>query len=302
MKKNLALACLALSWQVSISQDFNLSRSQMKPFEGLFQNPSQKEQVVQFTADSGFLVAKLLWNGASLRLYPSSDSVFYSKEGEQVVIRFSRGEDGTVSRLHIGNNQAWNRVKEYHSFVRKEIPHTAEDIRVYEGLYRANQNPGLILRITEKDNSLVLKQLWDSREVSGFVPDSMMSFFNKSIPQFTIHFSKDSSGKFNKMVAFGHDHWTRTEAVRYKPEDLLVFEGKYKLQADPDDMIQVRAAGDHLVVRQLWDGKEIPVSPVAGLFFYGEADSFSIYFIKNNGGKITQATALDSELFDKMEK
>lgn len=275
-----------------------LSQQQLKSFEGIFQSQQNKELNVQFIADSNSLNAKLLWNGGQLRLFPQSELSFFSKEGEQVIITFIKGADNSITQVNVGGNGLWNRIKDYKPIVKAEAPHTPEQLKIYEGLYENEGNNSAYLQLTEKDNQLVLKQQWDGQEVK-LVPDTAWSFFNKQQIRFTLDFTKDANGQVTKAVAFKRDVWNKVKPVQYTQNDLKLFEGKYQLKVDNDDIIQITASGGNLVIKQLWDGKETIVSPMADMYFYNAAENYPLKFAKNSDGTIALATALNGDVFEK---
>lgn len=278
----------------------SLTQKQLKAFEGVFQNQQNKDLNVQFTADTNSLNAKLLWNGGQLRLFPQSDLAFFSKEGERVNITFIKAADGNINQVNVGGNGVWNRVNNYKPLVKLEAPHTPAQLKIYEGLYENDRNSSAYLQFTEKDNQLILKQQWDGQEVQ-FVPDSAWSFFNKQQLMFTLDFTKGADGQITKVVAFKRDVWNKVAPAHYTPADLKIFEGKYQFKDDNDDVIQIIASGDNLVIKQLWDGKETVVSPLADLYFYNAGETYPLKFIKNNDGSITQALGINGDVFEKIK-
>jgi hypothetical protein len=297
--KNIAclLFCLCLQ-QVYAQNTVNLTPEELKSFEGVFQNARNKDLNVQFTADSNALQAKLLWNGGRLKVYPSAPLEFYSKEGETVNIKFVKGPDGKINQLSLGNGDTWNRVYNYHPLVRTEAAHTPEQLKVYEGLFQLGDDR--FIQFTEKSNQLILKQHWDGQELP-FVPDSAWDFFNKTNLTFNLHFIKGTDGSVEKVLAFKRDLWTKVHPVDYSPAQLVAFEGKYQLKDDKDDIIQIRASGKNLVIKQLWDGKETVLVPQADLYFYCASESYPAKFTKDASGNIVGATMLSGDEFEKIK-
>jgi hypothetical protein len=268
-------------------------RGQLKKFEGIFQNQQNKDQYVQFTADSNSLRAKLLWNGGQVQLYPGSDLEFIAKEGERVTIKFVRDPDGSINQMSVGDNGVWKRATDYHPIVKTEISHTPAQLKIYEGLYQLRPGLDRFIQFTEKGNKLILKQHWDGQE-TPFVPDSAWQFFNRDQLQFTLDFKKDAAGNITQVLAFKRDLWSKVEKTHYGPEEMKAFGGKYQLSVDSDDVIQIRPSGGDLVIKQLWDGKETIVSPLAALYFYNAKENLPFYFSKNSDGAITKASSYES--------
>jgi hypothetical protein len=82
---------------------------------------------------------------------------------------------------------------------------------------------------------------------------------------------------------------------------MKAFEGKYQLKEDPDDIILISARDLSLVIKQLWDGKETVVNPLADFFFYDSAEKYSLAFRKDLAGVITGVMILNKDLFEKVK-
>jgi hypothetical protein len=273
----------------------------LKAFEGYFQFSLAKDQVIQFKLNGDTLVAKLLWNELTLHIVPESDSIFHNVElveGRIVPLKFIGNGKGVFTQMYLADqNKPWERINDYKPLVRKEITHTPEQLKVFEGLY---QGQGSFIRISEKENKLILKQLWDGNEFE-FVPDSAMHFFSREQLRFTLEFFKGDDGSINRMVAFGRDRWDKAKKVSLTSGQVKGFEGKYKLKEDPDDIIQITASGLNLTIKQLWDGKEVAVKPLADLFFYNEAQGYSAAFNKDDSGSINGVLILNTDFFEKVK-
>jgi hypothetical protein len=275
----------------------------LKAFEGYFQFSQSKDQVIQVKIVRDTLVARLLWNGVSIHIVPESDSVFHNVEpveGRTIPIMFSRNSEGIYASMYLFDKQrSWNRIHDYKPLVRTEIAHTPEQLKIFEGIYRGRDNPQYI-GISEKENQLVLHQFWDGNEVE-FVPDSALHFFNKQQLLFTLQFVKGPDDSITRMVAFGRDIWDKEQHLSLTPEQVRLFEGKYRFKDDPDDILQMTASGMNLVIRQMWDGKETVVSPRTNVFFYNMQQAYLVTFIKDDSGAVTGAFILGNDYFEKVK-
>jgi hypothetical protein len=56
------------------------------------------------------------------------------------------------------------------------------------------------------------------------------------------------------------------------------------------------------VVKQLWDGKETVVDPLADFYFYNKAQKYSVAFRKDEAGAITGVLVLNKDLFEKVKE
>ena len=83
-------------------------------------------------------------------------------------------------------------------------------LRSFEGKYQFEAKPGAFLTITSNGTGLVLKQLWDGKEISTFVPTSLLDFLylKDAMP---LRFVKDANGNVVKMYAFSKDAWDKVK-------------------------------------------------------------------------------------------
>jgi hypothetical protein len=280
-----------------------LSEKEWKAVEGVFQSAQNKEMNVQFTAKENSLFAKLLWNNNQIELIPESALAFVSKEaGEDgpIHITFSKDSSGAVNQVNVANNGVWNRTKDYKPVVKTEMEHTPEQLKPFEGLYYLQNEKDRFIQFTVKENKLVLKQQWDGNEIS-FVPETAVDFFSKEVPLFSLKFSKDIFGNITQVLAFKRDLWVKVNKSLPTAAQLKAYEGKYQLIDDPDNYIQIMSKDDHLIVKQLWDGKEIIFEPKTETFFYNKEQSFPLLIIKDDGGAVIQVKLLGNDLFNKVK-
>jgi hypothetical protein len=282
----------------------HLSLKQGKALEGVFQSSDNKDMYVQFTAKEDALFAKLLWNNREIRLTPESDSIFVNNEaGENgpLHIMFKKDSTGSVTRVYVGDNGMWKKVKSYKLTVKKEIEHTPEQLKPFEGLYQLQNDKGRFIQFTAKGNILVLKQHWDGNEIH-FVPQSELQFFSKAVPLFSLEFTKDKDGQITQVLAFKRDLWDKVKKFRPTYEQLKALEGKFQFKDDLDNYIQITAMENNLVVKQLWDGKEIILEPQTGTYFYNNDQSYSLQVIKSKEGAVVQVEVLGIDLFNKVKE
>ena len=91
------------------------------------------------------------------------------------------------------------------------------------------------------------------------------------------------------------------KTVPLTPEQLKTFEGKYQFQQHKEAFIQITADGDHLLLKQLWDGQEIRFLPESDLDFFCLEMPFPLKFIKDKEGAVTQMLAFERDLWDKLK-
>ncbi|HMH32294.1 MAG TPA: hypothetical protein VK543_04645 [Puia sp.] len=280
-----------------------LTPDQWKALEGYFQNSRNSEMYVQFSAKDTVLLAKLLWDNSEIRLIPESALSFYNKqEGEEgpLRIRFSKDSTGNISRVLVGNNDVWIRTKDYKPVVKIEMQHTPDQLKRFEGLYQFQRDKERFIQFTVRENNLVLKQHWDGEEVR-FVPQSELDFFSKELPSFSLSFAKDEKGNINQAIAFKSDIWKRIVKSHPDNEQLRAIEGKYQFKDDPDNYIQITAKQNMLIVKQLWDGKEIVLEPQTDTYFYNTDLAYPLLVVKDKDGKAARVQVLGMDWFDKVK-
>jgi len=86
-----------------------------------------------------------------------------------------------------------------------------------------------------------------------------------------------------------------------RSRELKAYEGYYKFQFQKgtDSYIHIAATEKGLVLRQMWDGKEIPFTPQSALEFVNEDGDFPLKFTKESNGTITQVLAFNKDLWIK---
>ena len=190
---------------------------------------------------------------------------------------------------------------------KKTIQHSTEKLKAFEGFYRFQNNKEAFLQITANGNNLVLKQLWDGKEIV-FEQDSALDFYSKA-QSFPLKF-KDSAGMIIQVLAFNKDVWDKIK--NYKPvikkeiqlsgKQLKTFEGKYKMNGgDEDDSLQITAKGNKLILKQLWDGREIVFAPESALEFFCKDQAFPLKFSKGQDGAVTQVLAFNKDVWLKVK-
>jgi hypothetical protein len=288
----------------SASASIHLSPEQLSAFEGFFQSPQNKDQVVQFsgTLENG-LLARLLWNNNEIHLTPEAPMGFVSKEGGDegpIHIIFKKDSTGMVNQVNVANNGVWNRIKDYKQVVKKEMEHTPAQLARFGGMFQLREDPNRFIEFSVRENNLVLKQIWDGNEIK-FLPESELSFFSRQGPQFSLEFSKGPDGMITQVLALKSDVWIKANKRSLTPVVLKTYEGKYRSQDDPDNEIRIIATDSNLVVRQLWDKKDRVLEPLANTFFSNQDRSFPLVIVLDEG-KAVQVILLSGLVFDRVKE
>src|SRR5580692_3310872 len=245
--------------------------------EGYFRSQANRDFVVQFIAQDSIVFAKLLWNGGSAHLLPDTGLAFASREqGENGPLRlvFHREPSGAVNQLDVSGNGLWVRDPNYKPVTMQEMAHTPDQLQKFAGLYQLTEDSAQYVQLTVDNNSLTIHQHWDGGTRENFVPSAEGKFFEKDFPRFTLEFSPDQQGRYSQFVALGRDHWIRVDKPTLSAAQLKTYEGKFRSEDDPDNTVQLIATDKALLVRELWNKKEIRVEALSNTYFNDEKLSF----------------------------
>lgn len=181
----------------------------------------------------------------------------------------------------------------------------AQNLKAFEGIYAfvfPNDADTSYLKITAKDSTLILTQLWDGQDIP-FKQTAPLEFFNQE-KNFPLKFSKDGKGAIVQVLAFNRDLWTKVKnykkitktTIHLSHEQLKAFEGVYELQKEGDKAyIQFTATDAGIILKQHWDGKEITFNPNTEMDFFCGNPSFTLKFSKNGEGVITEVLAFGKD-------
>lgn len=222
MKKLSNVFVIAFSF-VLISQVFYIDRVTAAPtvftisaetplsaFEGIYQNKTNTFSYFKVTAANNTLVAKQMDGEMQIVLTRKSDLEFQMKDDdgdENVPVVFSKNDAGEIAQIQVGGRDVWNRVKEYIPV--KEISLTADQLKAFAGKYKFEEKNDAYLQITATATGLILKQLWDGREIN-FMAIRDNDFLNKQMA-FPLKFSRDANGNVIKVLAFNRDMWDKVK-------------------------------------------------------------------------------------------
>jgi hypothetical protein len=275
----------------------SLTPAQWKAVEGYYQSASNKNLYIQAIAHDSVLLVKLMWTTSVDTLLPLSDFVFVPKDqggGKAPRTVFVMDSLGTsISNNYTGFT--WNRVAEYKPAAMKVMPHTPAQLVRFAGVYHSQTDSNDLIQITVEGNDLVLKGAGNPH----LVPQSELSFYRPDNLWFSVDFSQNSSGMITQALEVGRYVYIRSPKPAITPAQLHSFEGKYRAKNDSDNTIQIMARGNQLLIKQLWDGKTIEVSPLSDLYFYNKAQSYSLQFIRDGDGKVRQAWLYGTTEFDR---
>lgn len=182
----------------------------MKAFEGIYQLKSNQYGYVQISVANKTLLAKIIDGNKQFVLTRKGDLTFETLDDdgdETVPITFTKSDAGEITGAAVGDKDQITRVKNYTPV--KALKLTAAQLKAYEGKYEFDQRKGTFLTITATADGLVLKQLWDDREIS-FTAVADNEFLNREA-MFPLKFTMDASGKAIKVLAFNRDSWDKVK-------------------------------------------------------------------------------------------
>ena len=285
--------------------DYNLQ--DLKAFEGYYQFEQDKDNYIQIFSKNGHLKLKQLWDNKEIPFEQKSDLEFNNREHSFSIV-FSKDSKGAITSLLAFGRDVWNKVESYNPVVKNEIPLPAEQVRVFEGMYKLKGNRSdLFLQFIAHGNQLIAKEMWTGKEIVT-LPESSMQFFGKDI-RYPVTFIKDSKGKVTTAIVFNKDTWEKVEHYRPKKEITLssqalkAFEGKYRVQFEKDkySFIQVDVEGNGLLMKELWEEKEFHFVPESDLAFFSPDRYLTVKFTKDEHGKIIHALVFNKDLWEKMD-
>jgi hypothetical protein len=178
----------------------------------------------------------------------------------------------------------------------------------FEGYYHADTDPDLYLQIMVKNNKLVLKQLWDNREIT-FDQKSEFYFYNDQ-QSFPLTFSKNANGEITQVLAFERDTWIKDK--NYKPvvkkeitltaAQMQAFAGKYEMSNNGNDaFLQFTVKGTSIEVKELWSDRVFTIVPESELVFFGKGVYYPVKFSKDKDGITTQALIFNKDIWVKVK-
>ena len=280
-----------------------LSSRQLQAYAGYFRFARYDKWVLQVKVVEGGIMVKSLWLREEARLTPLSDSTFFCLHGfggDPMTVTFGKKKNGQgeYEQLALGDIPSWDRIYGYNPSDPVAIALTPQQLKEFEGLYQEGADRGPLILIKAKENKLIVMRMWVNDEFEA-LPDSPMHFFDPQNLTFTLKFKKGQDDDMSELM-FNLEPFSKLKSPSLTPALMKTFEGKYRLKEDPDDVLKISARDLSLVIKQLWDGKETVVNPLADFYFYDSAQKYSVAFRKDEAGAITGVLILNKDLFEKM--
>jgi hypothetical protein len=192
--------------------------------------------------------------------------------------------------------------------INKKSRAASQQLSEFEGYYHLDKDSNLYLQILVKNNKLVLKQLWDEREIP-FEQKSALSFYNDQ-ESFPLTFSKNAKGEITELLAFDRDLWIKVKG--YKPvekkeitlsaKQMQGFAGKYRMADGGQEVfLEFTVKGNSLEVKELWSDNLFTIVPESELVFFGKDRYYPVQFSKDKDGNITQALIFNKDTWVKVK-
>lgn len=276
-----------------------LTTAQWQAIEGYYQSTSNTNLYIQTMRHDSLLIVKFLWMPDVDTLRPLSELAFISaNEGGKSRLTFVKNAGGAPASVeYVG--YTWNKINDYKPVAVKVMRHTPAQLQRFTGVYHSQRDSNNLIQIVVEGDDLVLKETRDTR----IVPQTELSFYKPDNLWFSVDFSEDANGNITKALVVKRDVWLKNPKPAITAAQLHSYEGRYRAKNDSDNIIQLIAKDSQLVVKQLWDGKEILVTPLADLYFYNKANAYPLQFVRDADGKVRQAWLFNTTEFDrKVEK
>ncbi|MFD2965807.1 hypothetical protein [Sphingobacterium bambusae] len=180
---------------------------------------------------------------------------------------------------------------------------TGNGLEEFLGIYQL-PNKIAFISFTLDGDSLLATQLWDNKKYRLSQIDEV-TFETKEDGQQVV-FQKDSFGMYNKATLLGR---IATVKVAFDPrvvqqltiEQLKKYQGTYVLQDDGQFEIEIRSSATGLILKQLWDNKEIHFSARSETFFLSKDHSFPLTFLLK-GTQAIQVTCFADDIWKKVSQ
>ena len=276
----------------------------LKKFEGYYEMKGKNGALIQIIVTGNDFVLKQLWDNKQIDFTATGPLMFSAKEHPSFTLKFTTDNAGRITQVLAFGRDVWVKSDNYHLPAEVKLP--AQDLKKFEGYYELKGKKGTFIQISSTGNGLVLKQLWDYKEID-FAATSPLNFFAKMGAAFTLQFTSDNAGSITQVLAFGKDVWVRSNnyhppvEIKLTAQELKKFEGKYELKTKKGTFIQITTTDSGLVLKQLWDNKQIDFAATSPLDFFAKtAPGFTLQFTGDNAGGISQVLAFGIDVWNKV--
>lgn len=286
--------------------DSGTANPNLSIFEGYYSYHSDDRFIVGITSDGQGLTLKEFWTGKKY-FFPASVGLEFLNKEKGFPLKFVRSKEGGIVQLIAFNRDVWDRLDSYKPDISQEFTLTQKELKAFEGFYQFQKNPEAYLHFTVKDKGLIAKQVWDGKEFF-IVPKSALEFYSQQ-EHYPAKFIKAHDGVISQVHVMDKDVWVKVSRytprkfITLSPEKLKAFEGKYTFQFQPgkDAFIVVTSKGNQLVLKETWNGNEIVFDAYSEHEFYNRERAFTLQFMKDRNGTVTQVLAFSRDLWTKVK-
>ena len=178
----------------------------------------------------------------------------------------------------------------------------------FEGYYQLDKDKDQYLQILVRNDKLVLKQLWDQREIT-FEQKSALNFYNDEL-SFPLTFSKNANGEITQVLAFEHDTWIKVKnyqpvvkkEISLSPEKMNAFAGKYKITNDGHEKSAIYGSREFTGSQRTLDWENMyTIVPESELVFFAKNGHYPVQFSKDKDGNVTQALIFNVDVWLKVK-
>lgn len=180
-------------------------------FEGIYQDHDAPTAYFKITVVNNTLVANRLDFKQQYVLNRTSELTFEgmdSDNNKKLKVTFSKNGAGVIGQALVDDRTPWIKVNSFKPVDQIKLP--PRMLKKFEGKYQFEAKPGTFLTISLNGTGLLLKQLWDGKELGTFVPTSFVDFLylKDALP---LRFVKDKNGNVVKMYISGRDVWDKVK-------------------------------------------------------------------------------------------
>ncbi len=183
-------------------------------------------------------------------------------------------------------------------------------LTAFEGTYQSKENEFSYFKVTAGTGNLIAKSVDGNRQFvltrkSEFTFETKDDDGDEMIP---VVFTKGDAGEITQVLIAGKQLFVKVKdyvpvkEITLTPDQLKAFEGKYQFEEKKDAFLQIKATASGLMLKQLWDNKEINFIAISDLNFLNKEMGFPLKFTKDQAGNVTKVLAFNRDTWDKVKE
>jgi len=175
-------------------------------------------------------------------------------------------------------------------------------LQQFVGIYQL-PNKVAFLQFSIREDALHAKQLWDGREY--LLARTGDNRFESKDEGHQVEFLQDAAGQFGQVKILGRIMCSKvsfdpTVVSTLSAAQLKRLEGAYTMQDDAQFKLTISASSTGLLLKQLWDGKEIAFTPRSETFFLNQEGTFPLSF-DLRAGQVEQLVCFEKDVWLKAQ-